>query len=250
MNLKKRQNQFTIIELLVVISILAILCALLLPALNSAREKAREIGCIGNLKQLGVVLSSYAGDNNDCYPYEQDRLYIARRIFPIVLNPYYGKKAEDWNPGRKTTGATFCPSVPVRETGTTEGCVANYGFSTNLFRGSSMDAQQETVGIGTMTGSGTERKANRLSKVYPQGAVAFCLEMTESGEAVPKGEVMIYPNRTADNCWVSRTKNGGEYISVYHRNNDPILQSGGSARLLRKNITRILLDKDTACPLP
>ena len=80
--------------------------------------------------------------------------------------------------------------------------------------------------------------------------MAFCLEMTETGEAVPKGEVMIYPNRTQDNCWVSRTKNGGEYVSVYHRNNDPFLQSGGSARLLHKNIARILLDKDTACPLP
>ena len=250
MNPKKESNRFTIIELLVVISILAILCALLLPALNSAREKAREIGCIGNLKQLGIVLAGYTGDNNDFYPYEGNRLDIARRIFPRALNPYYGKEAEDWRAGNKTVGVTFCPSVPVRTTGSSEGTVTNYGFATNLFRGSAMDAQQETVGIGTMTGSGTEQKANRVSKVYPQGAVAFCLEMTDSGEASPKGEVLIYPNRTVDNCWVSRKKNGGEYVSVYHRSSDPFLQNGGSARTLPRNITRILLDKDTACPLP
>ena len=246
----KHGDKFTMIELLIVISILAILCSLLLPALSSAREKAREIGCVGNLKQLGLVLASYAGDNNERYPYEEGRLDIARRIFPRALNPYYARKSEDWRLGRKTVGVTFCPSVPVRKTEASEGSVTNYGFATNLFRGSSMDAQQETVGIATMTGSGAERKANRITKVLPQSAVAFCLEMTETGEAVPKGEVMIYPNRTQDNCWVSRTKNGGEYVSVYHRNNDPFLQSGGSARLLHKNIARILLDKDTACPLP
>ena len=106
-----------------------------------------------------------------------------------------------------------------------------------------------------MTGSGTERTANRLSKVFPQSAVAFCLKMKDpadsggSAEAIPEGEVSIYPYRTVDNCWVSRTKNGGEFVSYYHKNSDLLLQSGGSARSLRKNVSRIMLDKDTACPL-
>jgi len=250
MKKKQRISNFTLLELLIVVAIIAILSGMLLPALQSVQEKAREINCIGNLKQLGIVLTSYAGDNNDCYPYEEGRLDIARRIFPRALNSYYGYETDDWRLGKATVGPTFCSSVPKRTTGNSEGTITNYGFSTNLFRGTSMDAQQGMVGIGTMTGSGTEKTANRISKVYPQGAIAFCLEMKESGEAVPKGEVMIYPNRTADNCWVSRTKNGGEYVSFYHRNNDVFLQSGGSARMLHKNTTRILLDKDTACPLP
>ena len=66
MQLNKRG--FTLIELLVVIAIISILASMLMPALSSARERARRIACMSNARQLGLALMMYSNDWDDYYP--------------------------------------------------------------------------------------------------------------------------------------------------------------------------------------
>jgi len=125
-----KQRGFTLIELLVVIAIIALLMAILIPALNVAREQARGVSCISNQKTLALAYTAYASENDDtvCGGWAQHAIvngvppwvmppldYSAGKIVPMASGPvtlqqrFNGLKAGVLYAYIKDLGAYHCP---------------------------------------------------------------------------------------------------------------------------------------------
>ena len=117
------KKQFTLIELLVVIAIIAILAAMLLPALQSARARAMSTKCVGNLKQCGVIAQQYMDDNQGFWMVQQN-------VFTYLYGLWAGKYLGEGPTGGLTTPSQLraafhpwfygtknmlfiCPSTPI-----------------------------------------------------------------------------------------------------------------------------------------
>ncbi len=97
---RRKENYFTLIELLVVIAIIAILAGMLLPALNKARAKAREISCVSNAKQVGMYYVFYTDSYGGMMPYtKQEAVYSSSKTTFVdnvisLLQRAAGKEAD------------------------------------------------------------------------------------------------------------------------------------------------------------
>ena len=111
-----KQSIFTLIELLVVIAIIAILAAMLLPALQGAKQKSVAISCSARMKQFALIQIAYASEYKDYFPYYPTYTWVALKNYDVfakygITKHVTGFGAADTKKGPQKAPLLFCPKI-------------------------------------------------------------------------------------------------------------------------------------------
>lgn len=216
--------RFTLIELLVVIAIISILASMLLPALGKAREKAREIQCAGQLKQIGGAFQLYGSDSDDFIAPYKNGTYVWGQFVGAIesgnadhekytgwggkIYPYLGGKGH-WN-------IFVCPSDPIKR-----------------------DLTDRTSGVGQGTGASYMENASdssnggvgfdaTLSGVAPNVWNKFCNAKWPSSTCLVseepfKASTYAIPGKGG---YFGRPWYGSVYVAAHRHNNNVLFVDG------------------------
>ena len=191
--------KFTLIELLVVIAIIAILAAILLPALNSARQRGKAASCVNNLKQLGSFLNQYTNDFDDymipCW--DKDKLFMNSalgnpRQWEFVLAEKYGQLNNNRTDNAFKSGSLarqfgvwFCTSPQEKSP---DDIMRDFNFSNYAYNGA--------FGYSGDAGNTNHNDTGKDDgKSYPVWPIVKITRVNHPSETLGIGDGVLAPNK-------------------------------------------------------